>query len=99
MEGLEIGGRPRLDAGLLSVCVARHDGVRGLLRLALRALLGRLRESRDFDLLAVPEVRVDARRKRIPVAFDGEVVTMEPPLRYWIRPRGLRVIVPTEDAV
>jgi diacylglycerol kinase family enzyme len=30
------------------------------------------------------------------VAFDGEVCHVAPPLRYQIRPRALRVIVPRD---
>jgi diacylglycerol kinase family enzyme len=97
MEGIEMGRRDRLDDGLLSVCVAHYDGVRGLVRVVASALFGRLREARDLDMLSVPELRVASRRKRLAVAFDGEVAWMEPPLHYRTRPRALRVIVPADE--
>ena len=43
MERLNIGTRERLDAGELSLYMTRRTGRFGLVRLALRALLGRLR--------------------------------------------------------
>ena len=48
MEGFDIGRRPRLDAGVLSVYVTARRGRLGLVALALRALFGRLRQARDF---------------------------------------------------
>ena len=96
-EGLQLGGRSRLDAGQLSLYVAHRTGRLGLLRLVLSALLGRLRRAHDFDALCAQEVWVETRRpKRIPVATDGEVTVMTTPLHYRVRPGALKVIVPKE---
>jgi diacylglycerol kinase family enzyme len=97
MESLRIGARARLDAGQLSLYVAHRTGRLGLLRLALSALFGRLREAHDFDALRAQEIWVETRRpKRLPVATDGEVTVMTTPLHYRIRPGALKVIVPNE---
>src|SRR6185369_8443984 len=48
MELFNIGRRERLDGGELSLYMTKQMGRLGLLRLALRALVGRLREDRDF---------------------------------------------------
>jgi len=92
-----LGKRPALDAGELWVYLARDAGRFRFLRLALRALVGRLDDSRDFQGLGLTEVRVEDRRRLVRVAFDGEVCYVAPPLRYRIRPRALRVIVPRES--
>jgi diacylglycerol kinase family enzyme len=100
MEGFNIGTRRRLDCGLLSVYLAKRVGRWGLLRLALRALFGRLAQERDFEAAQVasveirPHRRSQAKRKRLLVSTDGEVSIMETPIAYRIRPRALRVIVP-----
>lgn len=94
MEGLDIGARERLDAGVLSVYLAHRTGRLGLVRLALRALFGRLYEGDDFEAGTTARLRIDARHKRLLVATDGEVQAMELPLDYRIRPRALRVVVP-----
>jgi diacylglycerol kinase family enzyme len=91
---LSLGRRASLDQGELWVYLARDTGRWGLLRLAARALAGRLDDSRDFEGLRVQAVQVEDRRRVLTVAFDGEVCQMAPPLRYRIRPRALRVIVP-----
>jgi diacylglycerol kinase family enzyme len=96
MEGFEIGERAKLSDGVLSLYVTQRAGRFGLLRLAVRALFGRLRQARDFDMLRAAEVVVDTRRRRAHVAIDGEVLVMETPLTYRIRPAALRVIVPAQ---
>ena len=97
VENLQLGGRSCLDAGRLSLYVAHRTGRLGLLRLAVRALFGRLRETHDFDALCAREIWVETRRpKRLPVATDGEVMVLSTPLHYRIRPGALKVIVPKE---
>ncbi len=97
MERLNIGGRERLDRGLLSLYVTNRTGRWGLIRLGLRALLGRLREEKDFLALLTDEVTIETRHRRLRVAFDGEVATMQTPLHYQSRPGGLRVMVPPAE--
>jgi diacylglycerol kinase family enzyme len=94
MEGFEIGERAALDRGQLSLYVTQRTGRFGLLRLALRALLRRLRQARDFDMLTARSLVVDTRHSHMRVATDGEVTLMQTPLHYRIRPGALRVIVP-----
>jgi diacylglycerol kinase family enzyme len=97
VEGARMGARERLDAGRLSLYVAHRTGRLGLLRLALRALFGRLRQAGEFDALSAEEIWVETRRpKRLYVAADGEVAVMTTPLHYRVRPKALRVIVPSE---
>ena len=94
MEGFEIGERPGLSGGKLSLYVAQRTGRFGLFRLALRALLGRLRQATDFDMLAAQALVVRTQHRRMRVATDGEVTTMQTPLHYRVRPGVLRVAVP-----
>lgn len=97
MEQLSVGGRACLDAGALSVYTTRGTGRLGLIRLALGALLGGLRQDRDFVAFTTTGMWIDTRHERLRVALDGEVVTMEPPLHYRVRPGALRVLVPAND--
>jgi diacylglycerol kinase family enzyme len=94
MEGLSIGERARLDGGTLSLYVAQHPGRLGLLRFALRALMGTLAQDRDFDVLLASELEVETRHPSIRVATDGEVTSMQSPLRYRVLPGALTVVVP-----
>jgi len=93
MSGLSIGERERLDCGQLSLFVTHRNGRRGLLALALRALFGRLRGAAGLDALVTEAVDIESRHMRLPVSIDGEVVSLDAPLRYRIRPGALTVIV------
>lgn len=93
VEGFAIGRRAALDAGRLSLYMAHHGGRFGLLRLAVLALLHRLRQAEDFEMLEAAELVIRPARRRIRVAADGEVLVMQGPLHYRIRPGALRVRV------
>ncbi|MET3131588.1 diacylglycerol kinase family enzyme [Oxalobacteraceae bacterium GrIS 1.11] len=94
MQGLNIGERARLDGGTLSLYMAQRPGRLGLVRLAWHALLGRLAQLKDFDVLTAAEMEVATRHKRLRVATDGEVTVMATPLHYRIRAQALTVLVP-----
>jgi YegS/Rv2252/BmrU family lipid kinase len=99
MESFNIGSRERLDRGVLSIYITDRTGRWRLISLALRAVVGRLRNDKDFLALRSNEVKIETGHRRLRVAFDGEVEVMETPLRYQVRTRALRVIVPEEAAV
>ncbi|MEO8836058.1 MAG: diacylglycerol kinase family protein [Caldimonas sp.] len=92
MHGFAIGERDALDGGRLSLYVVQRPGRWRLLVLALRALVNRLDQARDFDAILAEEIVVESRHKHLRVATDGEITVMELPLVYRIRPRALRVI-------
>jgi diacylglycerol kinase family enzyme len=98
LEGLGIGGRNTLQAGVLSLYTSRRGGRLGVLRLVLQAVFGHLRNATDFDALTAKGIVIETRRRRISVATDGEVSVVATPLRYRSRPRALRVLVPQRDA-
>jgi diacylglycerol kinase family enzyme len=74
------GTRPRIDDGLLGITVASAPSGRGQSRLAQRPW-------REWSA-AEFEVESDS---VVPAGIDGEAVTLEPPLRFRIRPGALRV--------
>lgn len=89
---LNLGRRHGLDAGELSVYLINAPTRLRLLRLVLRGLLGRLANDRDFELLFMKSLTVESRKRHLRVAMDGEVLRMQPPLVFQIRPRALRVL-------
>jgi diacylglycerol kinase family enzyme len=96
MEGFDIGSRARLDGGELSVYLAPGARPLDLVFLALRAFLGRLRASKEFEVLRTTELRIETRGRQARVATHGEVLLLDTPLRYRTRPGALRVVVPRE---
>jgi diacylglycerol kinase family enzyme len=97
LQGLNMGSRRSLNRGKLFLYVTREMSRWRLLKIGLAALFGRLSDIHDFDAMSVREVSVQARRRRLRVALDGEVVVMRLPLRYRIHPAALRVIVPADN--
>jgi diacylglycerol kinase family enzyme len=94
MTGWHIGARDCLDDGRLSLYLAQRTGRFGLLRLAVRAMLGRLQQAGDFLSLHTQALRIDTRHRTVHVATDGEVHLMGPPLQFRVRPKALKVLVP-----
>lgn len=90
--------RTSLQRGELSLYVARNGGRAALLRLALRALLGRLEQERDFRSFGLQRIEIRSRRRTLRVALDGEIAHMTSPIRYAIKPRALNVLAPAPDA-
>jgi len=72
------GTRPRLDEGVLGI-VDFHPPIAGE-----KGETARLRE------LSMPELEIDSDAP-IPLGVDGESLSMEPPLRFRVRPKALRV--------
>lgn len=97
METFHVGGRACLDQGALSLYMTNRTGRLGLIRLALRALVGGLRQEKDFLALCTQEVSIETKHRRLRVALDGEVTVMQPPLRYSVRPGALRVLTPEKE--
>ncbi len=94
MDFFNIGRRAKIDDGKLSVYFLHRSGRKGLFLLVARTLFGRLRQTNDFEAISVEEITFETRRKKILVAFDGEVETLGTPLYYKIHRKALRVIVP-----
>ncbi len=92
--GFHLGARRCLNAGQLGLYLTHRTGRAGLFRLAFRALFGRVEQAEGFESFCVREATIETRQRRLLVATDGEVTSMEAPLVYRMRPRDLRVMVP-----
>jgi diacylglycerol kinase family enzyme len=89
--------RAKLSDGELCLFVASPSGIFGIVRMLLRAALGRLDQDSDFETRRLRELTIHSRRHRLSVSLDGEVAVLHPPLRYRSRPRALRVLVPATE--
>jgi diacylglycerol kinase family enzyme len=94
MSGLHATSRESLTGGKLAVYVMKAQGRPSLLRLAWQVLRRGVSETPELDFLSVAETTVETRRRNLQVALDGEVVTLQSPLRYKILPGVLRVLAP-----
>lgn len=95
MDLFSVRGRTRLDGGKLSLYVACRTGRFGMLRLAIRAILGTIDQDKDFESMSLDQVWIETRKKHLHVAIDGEVRKIEPPLHYKTLPGALNVLAPS----
>ena len=97
MEFFELGRRHNLDRGEISVYVVKQRRRFGFFWMICRMVLGKVSQARDIESFRLKELQVRSKTSRLPVALDGEVEMMHPPLHYRTRPGALRVIVPGES--
>ena len=91
----KVGTRDAMDDGKLSVFAVARRSRTGLIGFALRTLIGKSDAARDFAAIGTCETLVvSARRRAIPIALDGEVLTLATPLTFTVRPQALSVFVP-----
>jgi diacylglycerol kinase family enzyme len=94
MEGLHAGSRESLVRNHLAVYIVNADRRMGLVRLALQVLVKGVDRVKELDLITAREATIETLRSRLQVALDGEVVVLQSPLTYRIKPAALRVHVP-----
>lgn len=89
-----LGIREGLNDGRLSIYYPKIRGRFSYIRLIIKALLGRLDQEENFQILHKEEIIIYSTKKKLEVSIDGEVVKLETPLRYKINPSSLRLIIP-----
>jgi diacylglycerol kinase family enzyme len=99
MEFFTLGRRERLDRGELSVYVVKQRRPLGFFWMICRMCFGHVSRERDLESFRLRDFEVRAKVSRLPVALDGEVQIMHPPLHYRSRPGALRVIAPAADTL
>ena len=93
-----VGTRNSLCAGELGLYIANTQSRWGIVKLAIRGAVGRLKQSRDFELSCQQEFWIESRKRALRVALDGEVVSLRPPLHFRTWPGALQVCVPKGNA-
>jgi YegS/Rv2252/BmrU family lipid kinase len=83
-----------LRSGILQVAYLHNNGRSGLLRLFMSALFRHGQRQQDITVTGLSAFQITSQQDVLPVAIDGEVRMMPPPLHYAVRPQSLRVIVP-----
>ena len=86
--------RPKLDEGRIWLYTTRARRHGALIRLAWQSLVRRIDAADDLEVHSFTSATITILRGRIPVAADGEIVNVAPPLHLKIRPGALRVLAP-----
>jgi diacylglycerol kinase family enzyme len=98
IEGLQAGRRRTLSEGRLALYAAPGSGRVDALMLPVRILLGTLKAHERFEEWHASSIAMDLAAPSIAAAVDGEIVILQTPLRFSLRPGAIEVIVPVDKA-
>jgi diacylglycerol kinase family enzyme len=91
--------RPRLDEGRLWLYTTHAHRRLEVLHLAWQTLVRRIDAADALETHSVQAATIVSENGRdLPIAADGELLDLKPPLHFKVRPGALRVIVPAEKA-
>lgn len=90
----DLGGRPRLDAGLLEVSALRRTEGQELGRAVESLFTGGNRAGDGWARWTATRIEVDSPAGRLQVGIDGEPVQLETPIAFEIHAGVLRVLLP-----
>ena len=86
--------RQNLDRGTLTLYVLKHFNVLDFFRLTGGMLLGHWRADEALRVESAAAVTIRSHKQLLKVMFDGEVMTLNTPLVFRIRPLALSVMTP-----
>ncbi len=92
-----LGTRAALDAGELSLFVVKTRTPWSTVKLLVNALFRRLDADGLCDVSACQSVRLEPEVNSVDVSLDGEVVKLQAPLEYQVKPKALRLIRPIAE--
>jgi diacylglycerol kinase family enzyme len=88
----------QVGEGRLACLAVRAADLWSKLRMLAAAAFGTLGDERQIDSVAMRSLTVDARgARRLKIATDGEILSLELPLRFTVAPRPLRVMLPPAE--
>ena len=90
--------RPRLDDGKIWLYTTRAHRYGALVRLIWQSITRRIDAADELEVHSTTEATIESLRGKLPVAADGELIDVKPPLRFKIRAGALRVLVPPPAA-
>lgn len=94
VEGTDIGRRPVMTDGTLSLTLAPKFGRADALLLPARVILRTLERHERFETMTASTIVIQTARPRVSVALDGEVRVFDAPLTFTVRRGALTVVVP-----
>ena len=86
--------RRRLDRGRLSAYLIRTLRVGDAIRLAIEMILGTWGGDHVVEYEKVKQLTVVSKKARLGVSMDGDVLSLETPLNFTVRPKSLSVLAP-----
>ena len=97
-EGGRLFSRSCLDGKTLAIYIVRPSSPLRHVALLLRTVLTGTFKAPEVQVILTTEARFDTGNTALHVLVDGELRLVDPPLRYTIHHRALRVIAPNQPA-
>lgn len=94
----KIMSRRRIDRGSLTAYMIRSFRLSDAIRLAVEMFFGVWRDDEVIEFEKVRRLVVESKRRSILATMDGEVLTLDLPLEFRVRPRSLQVLAPAAPA-
>ena len=97
--GLNLSEHPArpLDDGFIAAVMLKPMGTLAMVGLMLRGAMGTLGDADSVDSFAFSRMVVQPHRRKIKIAFDGEVTLMRTPLEFRVAPQPLYLLKPAES--
>jgi diacylglycerol kinase family enzyme len=86
--------RRRLDRGRLTAYLIRSLRPGDAIRLAVEMILGTWGGDQVIEYEKVQQLTVLSKKSRVSVSMDGDVLSLETPLHFTVRPKSLNVLAP-----
>ena len=95
--GLDLSAHPArvLDDGRIAAVMLKPTGTLAMAWLMLRGAMGSLGEADSVDSFAFQRMVVQPRRRKIKVAFDGEIARMRTPIEFRVAAQPLFLLKPS----
>ncbi|WP_394790737.1 diacylglycerol/lipid kinase family protein [Rhodoferax sp.] len=87
-----------LDDGFIAAVMLKPIGTLAMVGLMLRGAMGSLGEADSVESFAFSRMLVKPRRRKIKIAFDGEIVRMQTPLEFRVAAQPLYLLMPRPQA-
>jgi diacylglycerol kinase family enzyme len=94
LDYFHLPGRRCIEDDQFAVYVPNALTPARILRLGLRMLRRKARQSHDFETFCSPSISFEIEPSSVPVSLDGEVEIMQSPLHYRLRLGALHIRVP-----
>lgn len=98
LEQMGLDGADAIAQDKLVVLIAPNTGRLGLMRHAAALALGIAKRRTDYEMISGARIKIDMKRKRRPVARDGELSRMSGPFELHHAPGPLKVMVSGDNA-
>lgn len=96
LQQMGLDGAEAVAAGELVVLIAPNTGRLGLFRHAATLALGIAKSETDYEMISGKNIEIVMKRKRRPVARDGEITRMGGPFTLRHAAAPLRIMVPRD---